>query len=79
MYLPIHHTNKFALDHCDILEWPMSAGQSSDTYLFKILWDDAKNVRNFCSQKNDYILRILRLLGILSYAWNIVRENKKWL
>ena len=30
-------------------------------------------------QKDNYILHILRFLGIISSAWNILRENERWL
>ena len=80
MYIPICNPNKFTLDHCETLAWSIS---------WSVIWHlSTKDTLERCKkchellfiiQKGNYILHILMLLGILSSAWNKVRENKKWL
>ena len=79
MYLPICNPNKFTLDHCETLEWPVS-----QSVIWHLLTEDTlgrckkRYELLFIIQKDNYILHILRLLGILSSAWNIVREKIKF-
>ena len=77
MYLLICNPNKITPDHCETLEWPVS---------WLVIWhlltqDTLRRCKKrykllFIIPKDNYILHILMLLGILSIAWNIVREDK---
>ena len=78
IYLPICNPNKFALDHCESLEWPV---------IWSVIWHLlTQNTLGTCKthhehlfivEIDDYILHILMLLGILSSVCNIVAKIKK--
>ena len=78
MYLPICSPNNFTLDHCETLEWPVSRSVIWQLLTQDVLGRCKKRYELlFIMQKDNYILHIIRFLGILSSAWNMVRENKK--
>ena len=71
---------QFTLDHCETLEWPVSRWVIWHLSTQDTLWRCKKRYELlFIIQKDNYILDILRMIGILSSASNIVQENKIWL
>ena len=76
MYLPICNPNKFTLDHCETLEWHVSRSVIGHLLTQDTLrWCEMCYELLFIKQKDSNILQIVMLLGILSSAWNIVREK----
>ena len=71
--------NNFSLDHCETLEWPASRSVIWHLLTQDVLGRCKKRCQFlFMIQKDNYVLHILMFLGILSSAWNIFRENKRW-